>query len=387
MKRTFLMMLAVVLLVSAVPANAAQRIVFFEHFSQELCSTCPITAAAATDFRNAFGYDQVAMVSYWTQGSAAIPDGNNRGLEFYDEVLTPSVICDGLNDIPAPPQEYDDFVNAYNARAGVPAPCTMAVIDNGGGSYTIQIVAEEAFSGSLVAVAYEPFNDSHGATYATFGRQFLTNYGGESISASAGQTIDFPVNATVGHSGVVAWIHNDGKAIGGSRRFTPWEVMQAADSNAGPPPVTPTPTPTSGGDTPTPTPTLPPGTPTATPDIPCNDLAAIIDMPSDFFRGGDDFYLDVYCCNPEGVEYERPLFVLMDILGTFYFAPSFNIVFDKYDMVLPPNELTLQTVLPLFTWPSGAGDVSGIVIYAAMTNPEMNALFGDMDMVTFGWTN
>jgi len=305
-------------------------------------------------------------------------------MEFYDEVLTPSVICDGVIDIPAPPQEYQDFVDSYNARAGIPAPCTMAVVETGGGGYTIHIEAESAFSGSLMAVAYEEFTDTHGTTYACFGRQFVLPYYGQDISVGAGETLDVPINVTVGHSGVVAWIHGNGKDDPGSRRFTPWEVLQAADSHAGG--TVPTPTPTPTGDTPTPTPTTPAGTPTATPEIPCDDVGCTIDMPSDYYRGGDEFYLNVYLCNTDSVEYEVPLFVILDVGGALFFAPSFS-AFDKYDVILPPNQQTVQVVLPPFNWPSGVGTASGLNIYAGMTNPQMSQLFGDMDIFTFGWGN
>lgn len=385
MKRTVTIILFAAVLFTALSVQAAPRTVFFEHFSQEQCATCPITAAAITSFRNDYSYADVATISYWTQGSQAIPDGNNRGLEFYDNVLTPSVICDGIINIENPPQEYTDFVNAYNSQASVSAPCTMNIADNGGGSYTIQIVAEEAFTGSLMVVAYEEFTDGHGATYACFARQFVTAYGGESISAAANETLNINKTVSVGHSGVVAWIHNDGKSLPGNRRFTPWEVMQAADSHGGSAPdPTPTPTPTGGNETPTPT--TPPGTPTATPQIPCDDNGATIDMPSDFFRGGDDFFLDVYVCNVDNTEYELPLFVILDVYGALFFAPSWS-AFDNYTAILPANQLTRFEVLPLFTWPAGVDAASDIKVYAGLTNAQMSALWGDLSSVTFGWGN
>ncbi|MBN1297521.1 hypothetical protein JXA80_12120 [bacterium] len=383
MKRIVTVFLAVVMTGMAASVMAAPRTVFFEHFSQEMCSTCPITAAAITQFRADYGYEDVAIISYWTQGSQALPDANNRAMEFYDEVLTPSVVCDGVYDVPEPPQEYADFVAAYNAYSGSSSPCSMSVLDCGGGNYTIHIEAESAFSGSLIVVAYEEYTDSHGATYACFGRQFVTPYSGESISATAGQTLDIPKTVTVGHSGVVAWIHDNAKADGGSRRFTPWAVLQSADSHAGGTPSTPTPTPT-GSDTPTPT--TPPGTPTATPAIPCDDIGCTIDMPSDYFRGGDPFYLNIYLCNIDAVQYEVPLFVILDVAGALFFAPSFT-AFDKYDVILPPNEQILQVVLPEFNWPSNVGTASGLKFYAGMTNSQMSQLFGDLDMATFGWGN
>ncbi|MCD4653109.1 hypothetical protein K8T06_04165 [bacterium] len=383
-KQTLFIILITLSICIALSVQAAPRTVMFEHFSQEMCSTCPETAEAISTFRDDYSYQDVVIISYWTQGSQAIPDGTNRGMEFYDEILTPCVIGDGLIDIPAPPQEYQDFVNTYNARAGESSPCTMSVICNGGNSYTIQIMAESAFSGTLMVVAYEKYTDTHGTRYACFGREFVTPYYGEDISLTAGQTLEIPKTVSVGHSGVAAWIHTSAKNNSNSRRFFPMEVLQAADSHNET--STPTPTPTGGSETPTPTPTTPAGTPTATPEIPCDDNGVTIDMPSDYFRGGDDFYVDVYLCNVDGVEYELPLFVILDVMGTMFFAPSFG-AYDNYIVTLAANGLTRVEVLPLFPWPSDVGSVSGINFYAGMTNSQMSELFGDYDVETFGWGN
>ncbi len=387
MNRSFTSFLIVLTLVVVAAGQAAPRTVMFEHFSQEACLTCPIAAEAIATLRANYNYDDVTIISYWTQGSQAIPDGNNRGLQFYDEVITPSIVTDGLLDIPNPPQTYASLVDAYNSRSSTGSPCTMAVVNTGGNAYTIQIVAEEAFSGSLVVVAYSQFTDEHSTYYPCFAREFVTPYYGESISASAGQTLN--INKSVScptHDGVVAWIHTDGKQDPESRRFTPWEVIQSADSHAGG--TLPTPTPT-GSCTATPTPTSgtpTSGTPTATPEIPCDQTGALIDMPSDFFRPGDQFFIDVYLCNMDSIEYNVPLFVILNVYGAYFFAPSFT-AFDKYNVTLPANDQIVVNVLPLFNWPTGAGQAANILLYAAMTDPQITQLFGAMDMKTFGWGN
>lgn len=379
MYRSALFVVVAAILCFGTPALGAPRTVMFEHFSQEACLTCPVTAEAIASFRADYSYENVAIISYWTQGSQAIPDGNNRALQFYDEVITPSVVVDGVIDIPNPPQVYSNLVDSYNARAGESSPCTMAVVNTGGNGYTIQIYAEQAFSGYLMAVAYSQFTDDHDAYYPCFAREFLTPFYGESISLSAGQTLNINKNVSCPvHEGVVAWIHASGKSEPG-RRFTPWPVLQAADSHSGG--TVPTPTPTQEV---TPTPTS--GTPTATPVIPCVTTGAILDMPSDFYRPGDTFYVDVYLCNMDGVEYQVPLFVILEVYGTLFFAPTFT-PFDKYDVVLPANDQIVINVLPPFNWPQGAGTASGINFFAAMTDPQITQLFGEMDSQTFGWGN
>lgn len=382
MHRAVFYSLLILILSIGTTVQGASRTVMFEHFSQEACLTCPVAAESIASLRANYNYQDVAIISYWTQGSQAIPDGNNRALQFYDEVITPSIVADGVIDIPNPPQTYDSLVDSYNARAGEYSPCTMEVINTGGNGYTIQIVAEEAFSGYLVAVAYSEFTDEHEAYYPCLAREFLTPFAGETISVSGGQTLN--INKTVTcplHDGVVAWIHTTGKNEPGSRRFTPWAVLQAADSHAGGSLPTPTPT---GSVTATPTPTS--GTPTATPFIPCDQVGVTIDMPGEFFRPGDNFFVDVYLCNTDAVDYYVPLFVILDVYDALFFAPSFS-AFDKYDVTLPADEQIIQNVLPPFNWPQGAGEASNIHFYAAMTDPQISQLFGTMDSVTFGWGN
>ena len=85
---------------------------------------------------------------------------------------------------------------------------------------------------------------------------------------------------------------------------------------------------------------------------------------------------------------DYPLFVILDVFQNYFFAPSFNDVFDNFleqNPTFPEGETSVQ-VLPSFTWPSGAGTADGIVWYGALTNPAMTGLFGLMDTFTFGWT-
>jgi len=73
------------------------------------------------------------------------------------------------------------------------------------------------------------------------------------------------------------------------------------------------------------------------------------------------------------------------VYGALFFAPSFD-TFDYYADPVPAGISTID-VLPEFLWPAGAGEAQGIYFYAAMTNPEMTELPGEMDMITFGWNS
>lgn len=81
-----------------------------------------------------------------------------------------------------------------------------------------------------------------------------------------------------------------------------------------------------------------------------------------------------------------PLFVVLDVYGNYYFAPSFS-SFDSYldDYPSFPEGLAEIQVLPQFEWPAGAGSADSIIWYAAFTDPSMSELFGTMSSWTFGW--
>jgi hypothetical protein len=107
-------------------------------------------------------------------------------------------------------------------------------------------------------------------------------------------------------------------------------------------------------------------------------------MPSDFFRPGEPCACRVFVCNPDVQTYESvPVFVILDVFGSYFFAPGFG-DFDYTIMDVETGETELE-VLPEFPWPDGAGSVNGVNWYAAMTNEAITALFGEMDMWTFGW--
>ena len=89
-------------------------------------------------------------------------------------------------------------------------------------------------------------------------------------------------------------------------------------------------------------------------------------------------------CNTESETYnEVPLFVLLDVYGAYFFAPSYS-DFDYYTITLEPGAAEKQ-ILPEFAWPANVGSASDIVWLAAMTNAEISELFGAMDTWSFSW--
>ncbi len=137
-------------------------------------------------------------------------------------------------------------------------------------------------------------------------------------------------------------------------------------------------------DTPTPVPTHTPTPPPTDTPTDCAELGCAVWMPSDEFTPGMTCYVTVRICNPEQTTYTGvPVFVILDVYSTYFFAPDFN-AFDYYLKDIPPGTLDIQ-VLPEFQWPAGAGAAEGIRWYAAMTDPGITELFGNLGTFTFGW--
>ena len=107
-------------------------------------------------------------------------------------------------------------------------------------------------------------------------------------------------------------------------------------------------------------------------------------MPAHMYYPNDPCYTLAIICNVEGEPIEGyPLFVILDVYGQYFFAPSFG-EFDYYEEVFPEGE-TIITVLPEFNWPPDTGSASGIIWYGAMTDPAVTELFGTLGTFEFGW--
>jgi hypothetical protein len=152
------------------------------------------------------------------------------------------------------------------------------------------------------------------------------------------------------------------------------------------PTVTPRPTWTpEGSPSPTPTPEATPSPePTATPS--CSELGVELLLPASHFRPGDLFQLQARICNPEEITYWRiPFFVVLDLFGELYFAPSWGSALDHYTITLFPGPLTMQ-VIPTFVWPAGVPDAEGVYFHGALTDAEMTTILGSPASESFGWS-
>ena len=156
---------------------------------------------------------------------------------------------------------------------------------------------------------------------------------------------------------------------------------------------TPTPaqsTPTPQQSTPTPDSTHPgEDTPTPAPSA-CDHTHVSICMPATYFTPGDICGCHAVICNAEGSPLENhPLVVILAIDDILYYAPSFSTSFDSYIQRHPIiNEgVTTVTIIDDFTWPDVTDPLSGVMWYAALTNPGVTALVGDYGYYEFGWGN
>ncbi len=171
---------------------------------------------------------------------------------------------------------------------------------------------------------------------------------------------------------------------GGGNRFYKYDFV--AEQTPTPTPArTSTPMPSR---TPTPTPAAShPSTATPTPSG-CETTGVSLAMSSHVFYPDDVCTCRVTVCNATAEELRGlPLFVILDVFGQYYFAPSFS-DFDHYlDQYgsFPAGETEI-VVFSGFIWPSGVGRSSGIVFHAALTDPGMTRVVGKMDSWIFGWS-
>ncbi|MCD4654962.1 hypothetical protein K8T06_13630, partial [bacterium] len=78
------------------------------------------------------------------------------------------------------------------------------------------------------------------------------------------------------------------------------------------------------------------------------------------------------------------LFVILDVYGDLFFAPSFTQEMDAWSGPWIPGETQVE-VLPEFNWPETGSSANGIYWYAALTIPDVSDIYGEWDMFEFGW--
>lgn len=120
----------------------------------------------------------------------------------------------------------------------------------------------------------------------------------------------------------------------------------------------------------------------------CSETGVSLFMTDTGFLPGELCACDALVCNAGTEELEGyPLFVILEVAGTYFFGPSFT-EYDSYLADYPVFEpgSTRVEVLPEFEWPSGAGSFDGCILYGALTDPAVTTLVGEMGSWTFGWS-
>jgi hypothetical protein len=96
-------------------------------------------------------------------------------------------------------------------------------------------------------------------------------------------------------------------------------------------------------------------------------------------------------CNPGPDEPTLPLFVVLDVYGSYYFWPSWT----HYDPPASPEidyreellEIGVRelSIIDPFPWPDAGGPVEGILFHGALLTPDMTGIYGEMDSVEWGY--
>ena len=130
------------------------------------------------------------------------------------------------------------------------------------------------------------------------------------------------------------------------------------------------------------------GEPRPDPTPVCEETGITLELPATTFKQGDVFYLNATVCNhSEDIFNMHHCFIILDVLGDYWFAPSWvnvNSGLDSYNYSIPSGGWTFQ-VLPIFLWPEIQGSFDGVTIWGALTDPGITTIVGEIDQVQFGW--
>lgn len=120
------------------------------------------------------------------------------------------------------------------------------------------------------------------------------------------------------------------------------------------------------------------------PEPPCPNFGCQIDMPATMFHAGETCFCRLTVCNSTfDVIPDSLVFVILEIAGHYFFAPGFSGA-DVYRINLPPGE-TVIDVIPAFAWPESGCGAGTATWYAAVTDPDITMILGEMDVFGFGW--
>jgi agmatine/peptidylarginine deiminase len=116
----------------------------------------------------------------------------------------------------------------------------------------------------------------------------------------------------------------------------------------------------------------------------CSSPGVILWMPAHEFQSGDSCRCSVLLCNP-GIDTLAgiPLFVILEVAGDYFYAPSFANQ-DHYMVDLNPG-VTMIEIIQAFTWPDNIDFPGTAVFYAAMTDAQITTVIGNWDLWELQW--
>ena len=118
-----------------------------------------------------------------------------------------------------------------------------------------------------------------------------------------------------------------------------------------------------------------------------NGLGVSLSMPARQFSPGNLFAIQLDIMNPGQPLPQTPVFVILEMAGSYWCAPAWTDMLNElsyYLLDIPSGPSQLQVLDP-FPWPDVQGSMNGLCVYAAMTNPEMTEILGQLDLCYFGY--
>jgi len=114
-----------------------------------------------------------------------------------------------------------------------------------------------------------------------------------------------------------------------------------------------------------------------------------LDLSQAFFYAGDTFTLDAVLLNHSGASWAGSrLFVMLDIAGSYWFAPDwipFDQGIDSYPIDIESGQSIVASIIPEFSWPDNVGDADNIGFWGALTDDAVTQLRGTADFMVFGY--
>lgn len=118
-----------------------------------------------------------------------------------------------------------------------------------------------------------------------------------------------------------------------------------------------------------------------------DDFGVKLDLPLQG-RPGEKFFVNATLVNPGSMRTDVPFFCILDVYGMLFFFPSWIQYPEGIDceFIDVPAGFTLKTIIPEFIWPRDAvGPVYNLYFYAAFLTPDLSAIDGFWDAVSWGY--